>query len=99
MRVENGVITDELNLLVQPPKNYYWSRFIDIHGITPADTIYSPSFEGVWSKIKQFIEDQIVVAHNGFIFDFPVLAKTLEYYDLAVPVYESVVLIAFIGIT
>ena len=35
VRVENGVITNELSIMVQPPDNFYWDRFIDIHGITP----------------------------------------------------------------
>ncbi len=38
IRVENGEIVKQLNLLVQPPDNYYLDRFIDIHGITPEDT-------------------------------------------------------------
>lgn len=33
--VENGLITDELSILVKPPNNFYWDRFIDIHHITP----------------------------------------------------------------
>jgi len=87
--VENGIITNEINILVQPPKNYYWSNFIDIHGITPMDTKFSPLFEEIWHKIEPFITDQIVVAHNGLSFDFPVLNQTLEYYDIAVPIYEK----------
>lgn len=89
IRVEHGVITNEVNVLVQPPNNYYWDRFIDIHGITPHDTANAPTFDGVWHKIKPFIENQLVVAHNGFGFDFPVLAKTLEYYDMPVPGYKK----------
>lgn len=86
---ENGIIVDSLNILVQPPQNAYWSKFIDVHGITPADTKYAPTFDEVWHKVLPFIEFQNVVAHNGFGFDFPVLAKTLEYYNLAVPEYEK----------
>ena len=41
VRVEHGKITNEINLLVQPPDNYYWDKFIDIHGITPEDTANS----------------------------------------------------------
>jgi DNA polymerase-3 subunit epsilon len=26
VRVENGIVTKTLDLLVQPPDNYYWSR-------------------------------------------------------------------------
>ena len=41
IRVEKGIITKELNILVQPPNNYYWSRdmiflinfFIGVEGI------------------------------------------------------------------
>ncbi|MDA3880921.1 MAG: hypothetical protein PF436_11075 [Prolixibacteraceae bacterium] len=29
VRVEYGKITNEINILVQPPDNYYWDRFID----------------------------------------------------------------------
>ena len=30
VRVENGIITKEVNILVQPPDNYYWSRFTEL---------------------------------------------------------------------
>lgn len=82
VRVENGIITKEINLLVKPPDNYYWSRFTDIHGISAKDTINTPTFDQIWSQIAPYIENQNVVAHNGFGFDFPVLNKTLEYYGI-----------------
>lgn len=28
VRVNNGIITDEINLLVQPPDNYYWGDLL-----------------------------------------------------------------------
>lgn len=89
VRVEYGKITNEINLLVQPPNNYYWNRFIDIHGITPVDTANAPTFDKVWHKIEPFIKEQTVVAHNGLSFDFPVLQTTLEYYGMSVPLYEK----------
>ena len=89
VRVENGITTDEVNLLVQPPNNYYWDRFIDIHGITPEHTANAPTFAGIWHQIKPFIENQLVVAHNGFGFDFPVLKQTLEHYSVPVPEYNK----------
>lgn len=89
VRVEYGKITNEINLLVQPPNNYYWNRFIDIHGITPEDTANAPTFDKIWHKIEPFIKKQTVVAHNGLSFDFPVLQKTLEYYGMPVPLYEK----------
>jgi DNA polymerase-3 subunit epsilon len=89
VKVVNGIIEEELNLLVQPPDNYYWKRFIDIHGITPAKTANAPTFDKIWHKVEPFIKDQTVVAHNGFAFDFPVLCKTLEYYGKQEPFYEK----------
>ncbi len=87
IRVEHGKITNELSILVQPPGNYYWNRFIDIHGITSEDTAYAPTFDKIWHLIEPFITNQSVVAHNGMSFDFPVLRKTLEYYGMQEPVY------------
>ncbi len=90
VRVENGVYTHEINLLVQPPQNYYWYKFIDIHGITPNDTANAPTFDKIWHIIEPFIKHQTVVAHNGLSFDFPVLRKTLEYYGMHAPDYQKV---------
>ncbi len=89
VRVEYGKITNEVNILVQPPNNYYWDRFINIHGITPTSTANAPTFDKVWHKIEPFIKGQTVVAHNGLSFDFPVLKKTLEYYGMQTPDYEK----------
>lgn len=89
IRVENGIITKEMDILVQPPQNYYGERFVDIHGITPSMTRNAPTFEEIWHRIEPYIADNVVVAHNGIRFDFPVLSKTLQYYDLYVPDYEK----------
>ncbi len=89
VRMENGILVKEINILVQPPDNYYWSRFTDIHGITAKDTANALTFAQVWCQIAPYIENQNVIAHNGFGFDFPVLAKTLEYYNLQTPNYNK----------
>ncbi|OQA00672.1 MAG: DNA polymerase III PolC-type [Bacteroidetes bacterium ADurb.Bin408] len=87
VRYEAGVIVKEINFLVQPPDNYYWSNFIAIHGITPWHTVEAPVFSNVWAHIEPYIREQIVVAHNGLSFDFPVLTKTLTYYSIEAPDY------------
>jgi len=89
VRVVNGKITDEVNILVQPPDNYYWERFTEIHGINSYQTAQSPTFNNIWHQIAPFIENQSVVAHNGLSFDFPVLSKTLEYYNMQIPEYDK----------
>lgn len=89
IRVENGIITKELDILVQPPNNYYWDRFTDIHGISSKDTLNSPTFDAIWNQVEPYITNQNVIAHNGFSFDFLVLSNTLEYYGLATPEYNK----------
>lgn len=89
VRVENGIIKNEINILVQPPNNYYWSRFTDIHGIVPNMTKNALTFDKVWHQLEPFIKGQNVVAHNGLSFDFPVLQNTLEYYEMQTPEYEK----------
>ena len=87
VRYIDGVVKGKLSILVQPPDNFYWNQFIDIHGITPSHTATAKTFEVVWEQIEPFIKDQHVVAHNGFGFDFQCLGKTLEYYGIAIPDY------------
>jgi DNA polymerase-3 subunit epsilon len=89
VRVENGTITNEISLLVQPPNNYYWDKFIDIHGIRPNHTAFSPTFDQIWSSIEPYISGQKVVAHNGPAFDFRVLEKTLGFYGMEAPDYQK----------
>ncbi len=89
VRVENGLVTEEYSSLVQPPNNFYWDNFIDIHGITPEMTANAPTFDIVWKEMERFIKNQDVVAHNGFAFDFNCLSQTLEYYDVETPVYTG----------
>ena len=84
---ENGLVVDEINLLIQPPENYYWEKFIDVHGITPEQTENAPNFGEVWNQIKPYIENQNLVAHNGFGFDFQCLSKSLEHFQLPIPKY------------
>lgn len=85
VRVEQGVVTQQLSILVQPPQNLYWSNFTDIHGISAEQTTGALSFDKVWPMIEPFIKNQNVVAHNGFAFDFPCLQQTLDYYQLEIP--------------
>ena len=89
VRIEKGIITDQLSILVQPPDNYYWNSFTDIHGITSRMTANAPTFDQVWLQIAPFIINKHVVAHNGFSFDFHCLKQTLEYYGMTVPEYTG----------
>jgi len=90
VRVQDGRAVEEVCHLVQPPNNYYWRWFTDrCHHISAADTAQAPTFDGVWPLIRPFIEGQIVVAHNGFAFDFVCLRRALARYGLPEPQYEK----------
>lgn len=90
VRVENAITIKEIDLLVQPPGNFYWSQFTEIHGISSKQTITAPVFDQIWQIIEPYIADQNVVAHNGFGFDFPVLEKTLLHFNLPIPNYNKI---------
>jgi len=87
VRFENGEITEKVNELIQPPKNEYFYKNIDVHGIKPEDTLESPLFEEVWFKVRHLIEDKVVVAHNAQ-FDVNCLQNSLAYYDITQPSFE-----------
>lgn len=80
--VETGIIVDEYYTLIQPPNNAYWNQNIQVHGITPEQTLHSPNFEDVFHEISKRLMQQTIVAHNE-AFDRGVLAKTMEFYGLA----------------
>lgn len=88
VRVERGIITDKISTLVRPPDNKYFYRNIDIHGITPQMTRNAPTFNVVWPRLKPYIQNQVIVAHNAS-FDVGCLTKTLEFYRLNVPEFSS----------
>ena len=87
VRVENGRIINKISRLVRPPNNEYSEWNTRVHGITPTDTIDSPTFLEIWSEIKPYIENKLVVAHNSD-FDIDCLNKTLEYYNIPKPRFE-----------
>jgi len=87
VRVENGVITRELEILVQPPGNeYHWGN-TRVHGINRRMTAHAPTFDEIWNQMFPYISGQHVVAHNA-AFDCSCLDHTLGFYDIAVPTYK-----------
>ena len=79
--VENGEITEEYNILIQPPDNDYFWKNIEIHGISPKDTANMLNFKELYPEIKKRLQGKTLVAHNES-FDRSVLQKTMAYYGL-----------------
>ena len=86
--IEKGIITDEYYTLIKPPNNEYNLHTIQIHGITPEDTLNAPVFTDIYPEIKKHLQGKIVVAHNES-FDRSVLQKimaenNLDYSELII---------------
>lgn len=83
--VKEGSIIKRISKLIQPPKNKYSNHCIKVHGITPDMTANSPTFDIVWSEIKEYFEGNFVIAHNA-AFDIDVLHKSLDIYNIPYPI-------------
>jgi len=84
-RVENGVIQTTRSWLIKPacfPYMNYWCY--QTHGISSEMLKEELSFGDLWSTLKPFLDDTLLVAHNA-PFDMGVLRASLKWYDLALP--------------
>ena len=82
--VENGVIVDEAYWLVRPKDLRFDPYNTYIHGLTIEDVKSEPEFGELWPKIKPYLENKIVIAHNAS-FDLSVLRYILDEYNLPYP--------------
>ncbi|MDO4630634.1 MAG: 3'-5' exonuclease [Planctomycetia bacterium] len=81
VRSVDGKLVEEYHTLIRPPVLRFWSTYIDIHGITPNDVRAFGTFDTYWEKIRDFIGDSTLVAHNA-AFDRGVLSACLQHFDL-----------------
>jgi hypothetical protein len=51
---------------------------MEAHGIREADVAPAPFFEELWPKFRDFCGDDVIVAHNGYEFDFRVLQRMVH---------------------
>jgi DNA polymerase III epsilon subunit-like protein len=74
VRVRDGIARDELCMLVRPRRPIP-AGATRVHGITDRDVAHAPPIESVWPRFAEFCGSDIVVAHNGYQFDFPLLRR------------------------
>jgi superfamily I DNA/RNA helicase len=77
VRVRNGVVTGEFHSLVKPRVAIGVGARMT-HGIFEHDVAEAPFFEDVWPRFREFCGRDVVVAHNGYRFDFPILRRMAE---------------------
>jgi superfamily I DNA/RNA helicase len=74
VRVRNWKIVDEYRTLVKP-RVPITSGAAATHGISERDVADAPYFESVWPAFRDFCGADVLVAHNGYVFDFPILRR------------------------
>ena len=74
VRVRDGVIVETYDSLVKArvPIAPGATR---THGISDAALVGKPAFEEIWPTFRAFCGDDIVIAHNGYDFDFRILHR------------------------
>ena len=78
---EDGVIVDQFEWYIKPPKEYCHFTNTFIHHITFDDIKDALELDAYYEKMKEIFNDSIIVAHNAG-FDIAVLNSTLDYYGL-----------------
>jgi superfamily I DNA/RNA helicase/inhibitor of KinA sporulation pathway (predicted exonuclease) len=74
VRVRNGKIVGEYQTLVRP-RVPITSGARDTHGISEEDVADAPYFEAMWPEFREFCGSDVLIAHNGYTFDFPILRR------------------------
>jgi len=83
VRVRGNVVVDEFHSLVSCTRPIS-AQATEVHGYTDGDLIGAPSIAEVWKRFRDFVGNDLVVAHNGQEFDVPVLRRAcggLEGFD------------------
>jgi DNA helicase II / ATP-dependent DNA helicase PcrA len=98
VRVRRRVVVDRFHSLIAccGPIS---PRATDIHGYTDQSLLGAPSLAEVWHRFREFVGNDLLIAHNGQEFDVPVLRRLcagfpgiddLVFYD-TLPLARSLV--------
>ncbi len=82
VKVENGEIVERKYWLIKPTPFEMGVWQYRTHGISLESLIDKPDFSELLPEIKPYLENQLVIAHNGSSFDFSVLKYLFSHYDL-----------------
>jgi len=92
VRVRNGRIVDQMRSFVKPNAPISALAF-DSHGISEHDVSDAPTFAEVWPRFREFCGSDVIVAHNGHGFDFPILRRMAGEAEFAgIYTYDTLVL-------
>jgi DNA polymerase III epsilon subunit family exonuclease len=73
-RMVDGEIVERFHSLVRPTVAITPGA-TKVHGYAAADLAEAPPFDAVWPRFREFVGRDVLVAHNGQLFDVPVLRR------------------------
>jgi superfamily I DNA/RNA helicase len=79
-RVRAGRVVAEFHSLVRPRVEIA-AGAAGTHGYSAGDLTGAPGFEEVWPRLREFLGEDVLIAHNGYQFDFPILARMVKELD------------------
>jgi superfamily I DNA/RNA helicase/DNA polymerase III epsilon subunit-like protein len=74
LRVRDGRVVDTFESLVRPAAGVP-AGATALHGISNADVATAPTFAELWPRLQAFCGNDVVVAHNGYEYDFAILGR------------------------
>ncbi|MBD3224437.1 MAG: AAA family ATPase [Caldithrix sp.] len=74
IKIEAGQITDSYQTLINPQMPIE-KEAQNVHHISPQDVKDAPSIENEWPNFRRFIGDHLLIAHNGYAFDFKIIDR------------------------
>ncbi|MGQ0647000.1 MAG: UvrD-helicase domain-containing protein [Gemmatimonadaceae bacterium] len=77
VRVRNGIAVAEFSQLVNPGRPIP-PEASAVHHITDEMVAEQPTFREVWPRLQAFLGRDVIVAHNGHGYDFPLLRRHVE---------------------
>lgn len=77
VRVRDGKVVDEFSALVKPRGRIH-PKAVETHGITESDVAGEPYFEDIWPAFRAFCGNDVLIAHNGYEFDFRILKRIVR---------------------
>ena len=92
VRVRDGKIVDQYRSFIKPTIPITAGAF-ETHGISEKDVSDAPTFMEMWPRFKEFCGKDVLVAHNGHNFDFPILRRMAGEAETAhMYTYDTLVL-------
>lgn len=80
VRVRGKVVVEGFHSLVACTRPIS-AEATDVHGYTSHDVADAPAISEVWSRFREFVGTDILVAHNGQEFDVPVLRRMCAGFE------------------